>query len=104
MTNEIKKFYWNQNFQNCLAILNYELQGVCEVVDDSYGNDESPSCTFTIDGVQYKLFCPSDYKGEYSNFLLLDETNYDVDFEIKVIDQYVTICDVIDYFKNLNVI
>ena len=104
MIHDIKSFYWDTNTKICIAILNYEFQGVCEVVDDSYGNDESPSCTFTIDGVQYKLFLPSDYKGEYSNFLLLDETNYDADFEIKVIGQYVTICDVIDYFKNINVI
>lgn len=104
MIHDIKSFYWNANVKICIAILNYEFQGVCEVMDDSYSNDESPSCTFTIDGVYYKLFFPSDYKGEYSNFLLLDETNYDIDFEIKVIGQYATIIDVIDYFKKLNVI
>jgi hypothetical protein len=104
MTNDIKKFYWNQNFQNCIAILNYELQGVCEVVDDSYGNDESPSCTFSIEDVQYKLFCPSDYKGEYSNFLLLDYTNYDANFRVDILGKFPTISELLTYFKNLNVI
>ena len=104
MTNEIKSFFWNDNADNCIAILNYEFQGVCDVVNDSYGNDESPSCCFDIDGKHYKLFFPSDYKAYYSQFLLLDETDYDINFELKILVQSTTIADVIDYFRNLNVI
>jgi hypothetical protein len=104
MTYEIKAFYWNRNAENCIAILNYEFQGVTEVHDDTFFNDESPSCTFTIDGVNYKLFFPSDYQGDYSQFQLLDETRYDATFEIKLISHFPTINDVLTYFKNLNVI
>jgi hypothetical protein len=104
MTNEIKRFYWTENFQNCLAILNYEFQGVAEVLEDSYGNDESPSCVFTINGVIYKLFCPSSYKGEYSEFLLLDYSTYDENFQIDMLGEFATIEGVLNYFKNLNII
>lgn len=104
MIHNIKSFYWNDNVKICIAILNYEFQGVCEVMDDSYGNDESPSCTFTINGVIYKLFCPSSYKGEYSEFLLLDFSTYDENFQIDILGEFATIEGVLNYFKNLNVI
>jgi hypothetical protein len=102
MTNDIKYFYWEHNCQNCINILNYEFQGVCVVDDDSYGNDESPSCRFDIDRVIYKLFFPSDYKGQYSEFVLLDETDYDADFEVKLLGVFPTIEEVINYFKEIN--
>lgn len=102
MTNEMISFYWNANAENCIAILNYEFQGVCEVVNDSYSNDESPSCAFQIDGITYKLFFPSNYKGDYCKFLLLEEI--EDPFEIRMIDEYTTIAEVIEYFKKLNVI
>lgn len=104
MTYDIKKFYWSDNAENCIAILNYEFQGVTEVHDDSFFNDESPSASFTIGEVKYKLYLPSDYKGDYSQFMLLDETNYDETFEFKLLGQFPTINDVLNYFKNLNVI
>jgi hypothetical protein len=104
MTNDIKSFYWNANAENCIGILNYEFQGVTEVVNDSYGNDESPSCFFDIDGVHYKLFFPSDYKGDYAQFLLIDQTLYDKSLEMIVVGEFLTINDVLNYFKNLNVI
>lgn len=104
MTHNIKSFYWSTNAENCIAILNYEFQGVTEVHDDTYFNDESPSCSFEIEKVKYKLYLPSDYKGDYSQFMLLDETNYDETFEFKLLGQFPTINDVLNYFKNLNVI
>ena len=102
MTHEIKRFYWHSNAQNCIDILNHEFQGVTEVHDDSYLNDESPSASFTIDEVQYKLFFPSDYKGDYAEFILLDETNYDETFDFKLLGNFPTINDVLNYFKTLN--
>lgn len=102
MIKDIKYFYWEHNCQNCIAILNYEFQGVCKVEDDSYGNDESPSCLFTVDGVIYKLFFPSDYKGEYSEFVLLDYTKYDETLQMDFVGTYPTIEDVLTYFKELN--
>ena len=104
MTNDIKSFYWHRNAENCISILNYEFQGVTEVHDDSYLNDESPSCSFEIEDVKYKLFFPSDYKGDYAQFMLLDETNYDETFEFKLLGQFPTISELLNYFKNLNVI
>lgn len=104
MTQDIKKFYWNANAQNCISILNYEFQGVCVVEDDSYGNDESPSCLFTIDGVIYKLFFPSDYKGDYSEFVLLDYTNYDENLGMDLLGTFPTIEEVLNYFKERNII
>ena len=104
MTYDIKKFYWNANAENCISILNYEFQGVTEVHDDSYLNDESPSCTFEIDGIIYKVFFPSDYKGDYCEFLLLDYTNYDANFRVDILGKFPTISELLTYFKNLNVI
>jgi hypothetical protein len=101
MNTQISTFFWNANADNCIAILNYEFQSVCEVVNDSYGNDESPSCTFTIDGITYKLFFPSDYRGDYSNFALFNSTDYT---DEQHIGEYTTIGDVLDYFKSINVI
>ena len=104
MTHDIKSFYWNANAENCISILNYEFQGVTEVHDDSFFNDESPSCTFEIDGVNYKVFFPSDYKGDYCEFMLLDYTNYDANFRVDILGNFPTISELLNYFKNLNVI
>lgn len=101
MTNAISNFFWTANADNCIAILNYEFQGVTEVVNDSYRNDASPSCTFTIDGIDYKLFFPSDYKGDYSQFVLFDSTDYTDEKELGL---FTTIAEVIEFFKSLNVI
>lgn len=101
MTNTILSFFWNENADNCIAILNLEFEGVTEVTNDSYGNDQSPSCIFTIDGTLYKLFFPSDYKGDYSNFALFDSTDYENE---KYLGYFPTIDNVLDYFRNLNVI
>lgn len=96
MTNEISTFFWNANANNCIAILNYELQGVTEVVNDSYGNDASPSCAFNIDGIDYKLFFPSDYQGDYSHYALFDSTDYMNEI---FLGEFITIADVINYLK-----
>jgi len=104
MTYEIKAFYWHSNPGNCIDILNYEFQGVTEVHDDTFFNDESPSCTFEIDGIIYKVFFPSDYKGDYCEFLLLDYTNYDANFRVDILGKFPTISELLNYFKNLNVI
>ena len=104
MTHDIKKFYWSANAENCIAILNYEFQGVTEIHDDTYLNDESPSCTFSIGEVQYKVFFPSNYQGDYSHFLLLDYTNYEANFRVDILGEFPTISELLNYFKNLNVI
>ena len=104
MTHDIKSFYWSANAENCIAILNYEFQGVTEIHDDSYFNDESPSCTFSIGEVQYKVFFPSSYQGDYSHFLLLDYTNYEANFRVDILGEFPTISELLNYFKNLNVI
>lgn len=101
MTYEIKKFYWHSNAQNCIDILNYEFQGVTEIHDDTYLNDESPSCSFEIEEVKYKLFFPSNYQGDYSHFILFNSADCTDD---EYILHFVTISDVLAYFKNLNVI
>jgi len=101
MTNEISTFFWNANADNCIAILNYEFQSVTKVTNDSYGNDESPSCTFNINGIDYKLFFPSDYKGDYSHYALFDCTDYVNEIHL---GEFVTIANVLDYFKQMNVI
>jgi len=101
MTNEISTFFWNANADNCIAILNYEFQSVTKVTNDSYGNDESPSCTFNINGIDYKLFFPSDYKGDYSQYALFDSTDYVNEIHL---GEFVTIANVLDYFKQMNVI
>jgi hypothetical protein len=101
MTNEISTFFWNANADNCIAILNYEFQSVTKVTNDSYGNDESPSCSFNINGIVYKLFFPSDYKGDYSQYALFDSTDYVNEIHL---GEFVTIANVLDYFKQMNVI
>jgi len=101
MNTQISNFFWSANADNCIAILNYEFQSVCEVVNDSYHNDASPSCTFTIDGITYKLFFPSDYQGDYAQFVLFDSTDYS---DEQLIGEYTTIGDVLNHFKSINVI
>lgn len=101
MTTNISKFFWNANADNCIAILNYEFQSVTKVVNDSYGNDESPSCAFSINGIDYKLFFPSDYQGDYSQYALFDSTDYTDEIHI---GEYITINDVLNYFREINVI
>ncbi|NBX22328.1 MAG: hypothetical protein EBR58_13580 [Betaproteobacteria bacterium] len=101
MTHEIKSFFWGANADNCIAILNYEFQGVTEVSNDSFQNDESPSASFTINEKVYKLFFPSDYQGDYSQYVLFDSTDY---MDEILLGEFVTIADVIAYFKSINVI
>ena len=101
MTTDISNFFWNANANNCIAILNYEFQSVTEVVNDSYGNDASPSCAFSINGIDYKLFFPSDYQGDYSQYALFDSTDYMNEIPL---GEFITIADVLNYFKQINVI
>lgn len=60
MTNQINNFYWNANKDNCIAILNYELNAITK--DNSWYNDACPSATITMDdSCVFNLFMPSTY-------------------------------------------
>jgi hypothetical protein len=60
MTNEISTFFWTANKDNCIAILNYELNAI--VTDNSWHNDACPSATITMeDGRVFSIFMPSTY-------------------------------------------
>ena len=97
MTTSILNFYWNENKNNCIAILNYEFDGMANVTDDSYQNDASPSCLIKIiegKGESFKLFFPSHYEGEGENldeFALFDNNEEFICF-------FPSIKDVIKYF------
>jgi hypothetical protein len=61
MTNQISNFYWNANKDNCIAVLNYELQGSAIAKDNTWHNDACPSASVSmIDSSDvYEVFFPS---------------------------------------------
>jgi len=60
MTNQISNFYWNANKDNCIAVLNYELQGSVIAKDNTWHNDACPSASVSmIDSSDvYEVFFP----------------------------------------------
>lgn len=98
MTNEIKNFYWNANAENCINILNYELQGDAIAENNSWHNDASPSAIVTKVGSSDELLCTIFFPSSYnpndmeSMYVLFDaEDNHLMTFS--------HIYDVITYFQ-----
>lgn len=96
MTNEIKNFFWNANAENCINILNYELQGDAIAENNSWHNDASPSAIVTNTDNQdvFTIFFPSSYdlRDIESMYVIFDsEDNHLMSFS--------HISDVITYFQ-----
>jgi hypothetical protein len=74
-----RDFYWNVNKRFIIDVLNFEFQGEATIIDDSYKNDECPSVVLKFADAYnvFKLYLPSDYKGEYKDFVLMDCSGLD---------------------------
>jgi len=61
MTNQILDFYWNANKDNCINVLNYELQGSASAEDNTWHNNACPSASVTMTESEdvYEVFFPS---------------------------------------------
>jgi hypothetical protein len=93
-----RDFYWNVNKRFIIDVLSFEFQGEATIIDDSYKNDECPSVVLKFADKVLKLYMPSDYKGEYAQFMLmyctgLDEDNYESADDY---NWFVTLSEVID--------
>jgi hypothetical protein len=74
-----RDFYWNINKQFITNVLKFEFQNEVTITDDSYGNDECPSLLLKFSENVFKLYLPSDYKGEYKDFVLMNCAGLDED-------------------------
>jgi len=111
-----KTFYFNEQVTHVLDVLNYEF-GKC-AIESTDRNDECPSVTVTLERteivsvfntqisvtgcVHYKLYLPSDYLGEYAEFIIVQLSSptqdpADGDF----IDGYKSLADVVAFFRNI---
>lgn len=100
MTNTISTFYWNANKDNCIAVLNYELQGSASAEDNTWHNDACPSATLTLTDTQelFFVFFPSDYddkSGESLNQFHIFNS------EDEHLASYLTIGEVITFFQSV---
>jgi len=103
MNNQIAEFYWNANKHNCIAVLNYELQGSAIAEDNTWHNNACPSASVTITDSQdaYEVFfpcCPYDRDmsslDKFHIFSIIDE-------EEEPIASYDTIGEVIMFFQSV---
>jgi hypothetical protein len=92
-----RDFYWNVNKRFIIDVLKFEFQNDVTITDDSYLNDECPSVVLKFSDKVFKLYMPSDYKGEYKDFMLMDCTGLDEDDYCSADDYYwfETLSDVI---------
>lgn len=66
-----REFYWKTNKNFFTDILRYEFGSQLQITDSSYKNDECPSLTLNLDNEIFLLYLPSDYKGEFSEYMLM---------------------------------
>jgi hypothetical protein len=103
MTNQISNFYWNANKDNCIAVLNYELQGSAIAEDNTWHNNACPSASVSmIDSSDvYEVFFPccafdKDMTSldKFHVFSIIDE-------EEEPIASYDTLGEVITFFQSV---
>jgi hypothetical protein len=103
MNTQISDFYWNANKDNCIAVINYYLQGSAIAEDNSWHNNACPSAIVTIADSSdvYEVFFPTspmdmDMCG-YDKFHLFISN----DGEEEPIATYDTIGELITFFKSV---
>jgi hypothetical protein len=111
-----KSFYFNEQVTHVLDVLNYEF-GKC-AIESTDKDDESPSVTVTLeriknvsvsntqisvtDYVHYKVYLPSDYRGDYAEFIIINLSSPTQDAANgDFIDGYKSLADVVAFFRNI---
>ena len=103
MTNQINEFYWNANKDNCINVLNYELQGSASAEDNTWHNNACPSASVTMtesEDVFEVLFPCCAYDKDMTS---LDQFHVFIcnDGEEEPIGSYATIGEVITFFQSV---
>jgi hypothetical protein len=99
-----KSFYFQAQKNYILDVLKYEFN--VDAFDSTDQHDECPSITLTIPygdaELHYKVYLPSDYEGDYSEFIImqLDYPTQD-GAEGNFIDGLPNLAEVVRFFKNL---
>jgi hypothetical protein len=93
---QTKNFFWNVNKQFVSDILNFEFEII--INDVSYKNDECPSLELNNEEQLLKLWLPSDYKNEHSNYYLVKYDNSE-NFEISEEFTFTNLAEVIEKLK-----
>jgi hypothetical protein len=75
--------FWTINKQFVLDVLKYELGSDVTIIDASYRNDECPSFEISYQGKEGKLYLPSHYEGEFSNYMFFEEKEFENMDDIK---------------------
>jgi hypothetical protein len=100
-----KSFYFQAQKNYILDVMKYEFD---ETFDSTDQHDECPSITLTISlehfhvdiPLYYKIYLPSDYEGDYSEFIImqLDYPTQD-GADGKFIDGFKNLAEVVKFFK-----
>jgi hypothetical protein len=93
---QTRNFFWNVNKQFVTDVLKFEFEII--ITDVSYKNDECPSLELKTEDHILKLWLPSDYVGEYSNFYLVKYDNSE-NFEINEEFTLTNLAEVIETLK-----
>lgn len=106
MTNQINDFYWNANKDNCINVLNYELQGSAIAKDNTWHNDACPSAfvVMTDSDDAYEVFFPCcAYDKDMTSldqFHVFNLHGNDGIYEDEPIGSFATLGEVITFFKS----
>jgi hypothetical protein len=93
---QTKNFFWNVNKQFVADVLNFEFE--ITITDVSYKNDDCPSLELNDEEQLLKLWLPSDYVGEHSNYHLVKYDNKK-NFEINEEFTLTNLAEVIEKLK-----
>lgn len=103
-----KSFYFQAQTDYVLDVLRNEFNLTAFKSTDQH--DECPSLTLIVPleyfwgkhEVYYKLYLPSDFKGDYAEFIIVQLDWVDQDAQDgKFIDDFKCIGDVVAFFKNI---
>lgn len=103
MTNQINEFYWNANKDNCINVLNYELQGSAIAKDNTWHNDACPSASVCMTDSEdiYEVFFPScAYDKDMTSLDQFHVFMFNGDEE-EPIGSYATIGEVITFLQSV---
>jgi hypothetical protein len=111
-----RAFYFNEQVTHVLDVLNYEF-GKC-AVESTDRHDECPSVIVTLEKtenvsvfntqisvkgyVHYKVYLPSDYRGDYAEFIIVQLSSPTQDpAEGDLVDGFKCLADVVAFFNNI---
>ena len=101
MNKTILNQFWNEQTNLYIDILTYVCEGEAIVFNDSWHNDECPSAIVKfIEGREFKIFFPSDFEGDYSDFAIFEQDEIDFD-KHNHIGNFNTIGDVCAFLREV---